>query len=181
MRLTLLVLFAAVLSMPAGADGVMSLAGSEWGEGTATGPFEAEGTPAPFAAGVAIEGASHEFLAVNTGPTAPRKGTEIQYQDIEVVRKNADKARAMKRIRRINTPILHLARDRDHLQGIFQLVHEWMQEAGKDSTLVSFDHPSHGYPYIYRKPDGSYQPEPIQQQAYDLFMAFFDRHLKGKN
>ena len=132
-----------------------------------------------FAAGVAIEGASHEFISVETGPTAPRKGTEIQYQDIEVVRKNADKAKAMARIRRINTPILHLARDRDHLQGIFQLVHEWMQEAGKDSTLVSFDHPSHGYPYIYRKPDGSYQPEPIQQQAYDLFMAFFDRHLKG--
>ena len=132
-----------------------------------------------FAAGVAIEGASHEFISVETGPTAPRKGTEIQYQDIEVVRKNADKAKAMARIRRINTPILHLARDRDHLQGIFQLVHEWMLEAGKDSTLVSFDHPSHGYPYIYRKPDGSYQPEPIQQQAYDLFMAFFDRHLKG--
>ncbi len=54
-----------------------------------------------FAAGVAIEGASHEFLSVNTGPTAPRKGNEIQYQDIEVVRKNADKARAMERIRRI--------------------------------------------------------------------------------
>ena len=40
MRLTLLVLYAAVLSMPARADGVMSLAGSEWGEGTVTGPFE---------------------------------------------------------------------------------------------------------------------------------------------
>ena len=40
MRLTLLVLYAAVLSMPARADGVMSLAGSEWGEGTVTVPFE---------------------------------------------------------------------------------------------------------------------------------------------
>lgn len=131
-----------------------------------------------FAAGVAIEGASHEFLSVNTGPAAPRKGTEIQYQDIEVVRKNADKARAMQRIRRIETPILHLGREKDHLLGIFKLTHEWMLEAGKDTTWASFDHPEHGYPFIYRQPDGSYKPDPIQQQAFDMFMDFFDQHLK---
>lgn len=131
-----------------------------------------------FAAGVAIEGASHEFLGVDTGPAAPRKGTELQYQDIEVVRRNADKSRAMERIRRIDTPILHIGRDRDHLQGIFQLVHEWMREAGKDSTWVSFDHSAHGFPFIYRQPDGSYRPDPVQQQAFDIFMDFFDRRLK---
>jgi dienelactone hydrolase len=131
-----------------------------------------------FAAGVAIEGASHEFLGVNTGPSAPRQGNEIQYQDIEVVRRNADKARAMERIRRINTPILHIGRDADHLQGIFKLAHAWMQEAGKDTTWVSFDHPVHGYPFIYRQDDGSYRPDPIQQKAFDLFMQFFDQHLK---
>jgi dienelactone hydrolase len=131
-----------------------------------------------FAAGVAIEGASHEFLSVNTGPTAPRKGNEIQYQDIEVVRRNADKSRAMERIRRIATPILHIGRDADHLQGIFKLAHEWMQEAGKDSTWVSLDHPVHGYPFIYQQDDGSYQPDAIQQKAFDLYMQFFDRHLK---
>jgi dienelactone hydrolase len=131
-----------------------------------------------FAAGVAIEGASHEFLSVNTGPTAPRKGNEIQYHDIEVVRKNADKARAMERIRRINTPILHIGRDPDHLQGIFKLAHEWMTEAGRDSTWASFDHPVHGYPFIYRRDDGSYQPDPVQSKAFDLFMDYFDRHLK---
>jgi dienelactone hydrolase len=132
-----------------------------------------------FAAGVAIEGASHEFLSVNTGPTAPRKGNEIQYQDIEVVRKNADKARAMERIRRIKTPILHIGRNPDHLQGIFQLAHEWMREAGKDSTWVSLDHPVHGYPFMYREDDGKYQPDAVQREAFELFMAFFDRHLKG--
>ena len=131
-----------------------------------------------FAAGVAIEGASHEFLGVNTGSTAPRKGDELQYQDIEVVRKNTDKARAMERIRRIKTPILHIGREKDHLQGIFRLAHEWMLEAGKDSTWVSFDHPDHGFPFIYRRPDGSYQPDPVQQKAFDAFMDFFDRHLK---
>ena len=119
-----------------------------------------------FAAGVVLEGASHEFLSVNTGLTAPRNGNEIQYQDIEVVRKNADKARAMERIRRIQTPILHFGRAQ-------------MLEAGKVSTWVSFDHPVHGYPFIYRQADGTYRPDPIQQQAFDICMGFFDRHLKG--
>ena len=112
------------------------------------------------------------------GPGVPRKNGEIQYQDIELARKNADKARAMERIRRINTPILHIGRDQDHLQGIFKLAHEWMLEAGKDSTWVSFDHPDHGYPLVYRKPDGSYAPDPVQQQAIDVFMEYFDRKLK---
>jgi hypothetical protein len=115
---------------------------------------------------------------VNTGPAAPRKGNEIQYQDIEVVKKNADKARAMERIRRISVPILHIGRDPDHLLGIFKLAHEWMTEAGKDSTWASFDHPVHGYPYIYRQDDGSYKPDPVQRKAFDLFMDYFDRHLK---
>jgi dienelactone hydrolase len=131
-----------------------------------------------FAAGVVIEGASHEFLSVNTGPTAPRKGNEIQYQDIAVARKNANKDRAMERIRRIQTPILHIGRDADHLQGIFRLAHEWMKEAGKDSTWVSLDHPLHGYPFMYRGDDGSYKPDAVQREAFEIFMAFFDRHLK---
>ncbi len=131
-----------------------------------------------FGAGVSNEGAAHEFLSVDTGPQAPRKGTELQYQDIDVVRRHANKARAMERIRRINTPILHLGRDDDHLQGIFKLTHEWMVETGKDSTWVSFDHPVHGYGFIYRQPDGSYRPDPIQQKAFEIVMAFFDKHLK---
>jgi dienelactone hydrolase len=131
-----------------------------------------------FAAGVVIEGAAHEFLSVNTGPAAPRKANELQYQDIEVARRNADKALAMERIRRIGTPILHMGRERDHLQGIFRLAHEWMLEAGKDSTWVSHDHPDHGYPFIYRREDGAYRPDPVQQQAFDFFMNFFDNHLR---
>lgn len=131
-----------------------------------------------FAAGVVIEGASHEFLSVDTGPAAPRIADEIQYQDIEVVRRNADKGQAMRRIRRIRTPILHIGRERDHLQGIFRLAHEWMVEAGKDSTWASFDHPDHGFPFIYCRPDGSFRPDPVQQQAFDLFMDYFDSRLK---
>jgi hypothetical protein len=36
----------------------------------------------------------------------------------------------------------------------------------------------HGYPFIYRQADGTYRPDPIQQQAFDICMDFFDRHLK---
>jgi dienelactone hydrolase len=132
-----------------------------------------------FACGVVIEGASHEFLCVYTGPEAPRKDGVLQYQDKARVRENADKARAMQRIERIETPILHVGRDRDHLQGIFELAHEWMVEAGKDSTWVSMDHPDHGYPYLYRNADGSFDPDATQRKAFELFMTYFDKHLKS--
>ena len=131
-----------------------------------------------FAAGVVIEGASHEFLVVDTGPSIPRKNGEIQYQNVAFARANADKVRAMERIARIRTPMLHVGRDSDHLQGIFKLAHEWMREAGKDSTWVSFDHPDHGYPFIYRQPDGTYRPDAAQKEAFAVIMAFFDRHLR---
>ena len=131
-----------------------------------------------FTCGVVIEGASHEFLCVDTGPRAPRKDGVMQYQDKALVRANADKARAMERIRRIETPILHVGRDRDHLQGIFELAHEWMLEAGKDSRWISLDHPDHGYPYLYRGADGSFKPDSTQRKAFDTFMAYFDERLR---
>lgn len=131
-----------------------------------------------FDAGVVIEGASHEFLAVDTGPMAPRVADELQYQDIDVVRRHANEAVAMSRIRRIGAPILHLGRDSDHLQGIFRLAHTWMQAAGKDTQWVSHDHPEHGYPFIYADDDGRYAPDAIQQAAFDTIMDFFGRRLR---
>ena len=131
-----------------------------------------------WGAAVPNEGAAHEFLNVDTGPRAPRKGTELWLNDVEEARKLADKAFGMERIKRIQTPFLHVGRDGDAQQGIFKLVHEWMVEAGKDSTWVSFDHPVHGYGFIYAGEDGSYQPDAIQQKTFDLVMAFFDKHLK---
>jgi dienelactone hydrolase len=131
-----------------------------------------------FGAGVCIEPAAHEFLTVNTGPNAPRKGTEIQYNDIEVARKNANKAEGMERIQRINTPILIFGREKDHQQGIFKLTYEWMKEAGKDAQWQSFDHPVHGYVFIYNQPDGSYKPDEMQAKTFEIFMDYFDKHLK---
>jgi dienelactone hydrolase len=131
-----------------------------------------------FGAGVCIEPANHEFLTVNTGPSAPRKGTEIQYNDIEVARKNANKPEAMQRIQRINTPILIFGRETDHQQGIFKLTYKWMKEAGKDVEWASFDHPVHGYVFIKNQPDGSYKPDETQAKTFEMFMTYFDKHLK---
>jgi len=131
-----------------------------------------------FNAGICVEPADHEFLTVNTGPSAPRKDNEIQYNNIEVARKNANKAEAMERIRRIQTPILIFGRDTDHQQGIFKLTYEWMKEANKEVTWYSFDHPVHGYVLIRNQSDGSYKPDEIQQKTYEIFMDYFDKHLK---
>ena len=131
-----------------------------------------------FGAGVCIEPAAHEFLTVDTGPNAPRKDTEIQYNDVEVVRKNSNKAESMERIQRIHTPIMIFGRDTDHLNGIFKLTYEWMHEAGRDVKWQAFDHPVHGYVFIYPQKDGSYRPDAIQQKTFEIFMEYFDKHLK---
>jgi dienelactone hydrolase len=165
--------------LPCVKPGAVGAAGvSHGGEIILKAAAEASGGAA-LAAGVVIEGASHEFLGVDTGPSAPRNVNELQYHDVEVVRAHADKKLAMERIRRIGVPILHIGRQRDHLQGIFQLAHEWMLEAGKQSTWASHDHPEHGYPFIYPRDDGSYRPDPVQAQAFGLFMDYFDKRLKS--
>jgi len=131
-----------------------------------------------FGAGVCIEPAAHEFLTVDTGPTAPRKDNEIQFNDIEVVRKRANKAEAMERIQRMHTPILIFGRETDHQQGVFQLTYEWMKEAGKDVSWQSFDHPVHGYVFSFPGKDGTYNPDEMQEKAFRIFMEYFDKHLK---
>jgi dienelactone hydrolase len=130
-----------------------------------------------FGCGVVIEGASHEFLSVHTGPEIARIDGEIQFQDIAVVKKWTNKARALSRLRAIHTPMLHIGRDKDHLQGIFKLVHEWMSELGKDSQWVSFDHPTHGYSFIETDEKGQFNPDPMQQKCLDLILNYLDHHL----
>ncbi len=133
-----------------------------------------------FGAGVPSEPAVHEYLAIDMA-SAPRdeSGREVQLQDIEVARSLANKDRAMERIRRIDTPLLILGRDDDHLQGIFQLLYEWLDEAGKDVTWASFDHPQHGYSLLRRRGDEPFEPDEIQEQVFEVYIAFFDEHLKA--
>jgi hypothetical protein len=156
-------------------DAVGSLGSSHSGEIILKGS-----TVIDFAAGVASEPAAHEYLVLDMA-SAPRdeSGREVQLQDIELARGLADKARAMERIRQIDTPLLILGRDGDHLQGLFQLVHEWLVEAGREATWASFDHPVHGYSLLGRDESGVFDPDDIQERVFELYMAFFDKHLKS--
>ena len=130
-----------------------------------------------WGAGVLIEGASYEFLAVDTDK-APRKDGVMRLEDPALVKSIADKPKAMERIRRMHTPFLHLGRDQDHLQGVFRTLYDWMVEAGvKDSVWVSADHATHGYGLLYRSEDGSYKPDAMQAQSFDQWMKFFDKYL----
>lgn len=131
-----------------------------------------------FGAGVCIEPAVHELLNVDEGRNAPRKGTEIQFQDANTVREFANKNVAMDRLKKIKTPIVVFGRDNDHNQGMFRLGYEWLKEAGGNVEWQSFGHGVHGYVFIYNQKDGSFKPDAVQQQAYDAFMTYFDKHLK---
>lgn len=131
-----------------------------------------------FGAGICVEPAAHEYLSIETRQDAPREGTELQYNDIEAVKRHANKIEAMERIRRINMPILIFGRDTDHLQGVFKLAYEWMLEAGKQVTWYSFNHPEHGYVLMRRQEDGSYKPDEIQNKAFEILMSYLDEHLK---
>ncbi len=133
-----------------------------------------------LAAAVPSEAAAFEYLAMDT-TKAPRdaSGEEMQLQDVEVARSIADKARAMQRIHQVDIPLLVLGRNDDHLQGIFELLYEWLTEAGKDVAWASYDHPEHGY-VLLRPREGVPEPDDVQEQAFDLYMKFFDEHLKAQ-
>jgi hypothetical protein len=132
-----------------------------------------------LAAAVPSEAAAIEFLGIDAAK-APRdpSGAELQLQDKEVVRALADKPLAMRRIEQIDTPLLILGRDDDHLQGIFALAYEWLSEAGADVTWATFDHPEHGYSLMERTAPGAFEADAVEQEVFDLYMVFFDTHLR---
>ncbi|HEX7097592.1 MAG TPA: alpha/beta hydrolase fold domain-containing protein [Acidimicrobiia bacterium] len=136
-------------------------------------------------AAVASEPASHEFLALQPDHTAfvdPNTGMRniegMQMADLERVMARIDLAKAMERISTIQTPILVMGRDTDHLQGIFRATYELLAEAGKEVEWVSWDHPVHGYIYPSRGPSGDYEVDSTQVQAIDGIIAFLDRYAK---
>jgi dienelactone hydrolase len=138
------------------------------------------------AVAVASEPASHEFLSLTPDNTAfvdPETGLrnieEMQMTEIEKVRSRIDEAKARERISTINTPILVMGREEDHLQGIFRTTYDLLAEEGKDVEWVSWDHPVHGYIYPERGPDGAYMVDEVQTAAIDGIIEYLDRHLKG--
>jgi dienelactone hydrolase len=137
------------------------------------------------AVGVASEPAAHEFLALTPDDTVSineetrlRNIEEMQMAEVDKVKARIDTALATERIASIETPILVMGRDDDHLQGIFRTSYELLADAGKDVEWVSFDHPRHGYIFPVRGDDGRYDVDTVAQEAISSVIAYLDRHLK---
>ena len=137
-----------------------------------------------IAVAVASEPASHEFLALSPDNTAfvdPETGLrnieEMQMVETEKVRSRIDMKKAKERIAGIDTPILVMGRESDHLQGIFRTSFELLEEAGKPVEWVSWDHDLHGYIYPQRGADGAYEVNEVQESAIAGVLDFLDRHL----
>ena len=135
-------------------------------------------------AAVASEPAAHEFLALTPDETAfvePDTGMrnieEMQMVEAEKVRSRIDMKKAMERIATIDTPILVMGRDDDHLQGIFRVSYQLLAEAGKPVEWVSWDHDLHGYVYPLRGPDGEYEVNEVAEAAIDGVLTYLDEHL----
>jgi BAAT / Acyl-CoA thioester hydrolase C terminal len=135
-------------------------------------------------AAVASEPASHEFLALTPDDTAfvePESGMrnieEMQMVETEKVRSRIDMEKATERISTIDTPILVMGRDNDHLQGIFRVSHDLLAEAGKDVEWVSWDHELHGYIYPLRGADGEYEVNEVAEAAIDGVLDYLDNHI----
>ncbi len=135
-------------------------------------------------AAVASEPAAHEFLALSPDETAfvePETGMrnieEMKMVETEKVRARIDMDKARVRISTIETPMLVMGRDDDHLQGIFRVTYELLAEANKPVDWVSWDHDLHGYVYPLRGPDGEYQVNDVAQAAITGVLDYLDEHL----
>jgi dipeptidyl aminopeptidase/acylaminoacyl peptidase len=136
-------------------------------------------------AAVASEPASHEFLALKPDDTAfvePATGMlnieEMQMVETEKVRSRIDMDTAMERISTIETPILVMGRDDDHLQGIFRTSYDLLADAGKTVDWVSWDHDLHGYVFPLRGADGEYEVNEVAKAAIDGVLDYLDEHLR---
>ncbi|HEY4365648.1 MAG TPA: hypothetical protein VGN07_00300 [Steroidobacteraceae bacterium] len=132
-----------------------------------------------WAAAVNSEGANWELSKVDL-MRAPHEGRNLMLQEknLDQVKSLMNKDSTLERIGKIKTPMLHMGRTQDELSGLFRTMYEWSKEAGLDAQWVEFDHPRHGYAFLYRKADGSFQPDAIEEESFKTWMAFMDKHLK---
>lgn len=136
------------------------------------------------AVAVASEPAAHEFLALEpdetvsvTESTGLRNIEHMQMAEVQKVRSRIDEDVAGRRIATIDTPILVMGREDDHLQGIFRTTYELLDEAGKEVEWVSYDHPLHGYVSPFRGSDGNPDVDETQEQAIDYVISYLSRFL----
>ena len=137
-------------------------------------------------AAVANEPAAHEFLALTPDETVSlnadtglRNIEHMQMAETTKVKARIDVGLANRRIETIETPILVIGREEDHLQGIFRSTYELLEEAGKEVEWVSYDHPVHGYVFPFRGPDGAYEVDDTQERLIADVLDFLARHLRG--
>ena len=136
------------------------------------------------AAAVASEPAAHEFLALEPDDTVSvddstglRNIENMQMSEVEKVLDRIDTDVADGRIAAIDTPILIMGRETDHLQGIFRATYELMEKSGKDVEWVSYDHPLHGYVFPESGPDGQPEVDETQREAIDRVIAYLQSRL----
>jgi len=136
------------------------------------------------AAAVASEPASHEFLALTPDDSAfvneetkLRNIEGMQMAEVDKVRARIDMDVATERIATIDTPILVMGREDDHLQGIFRTSYELLAEAGKETDWVSYTHDVHGYIYPERSSDGEYVVDDVQREAVGFILGWLGRYL----
>jgi dipeptidyl aminopeptidase/acylaminoacyl peptidase len=139
------------------------------------------------AAAVASEPAAHEFLALTPDETMfvndatdLRNIEQMQMREVEKVRSRIDEGVAKARMEPIETPMLVMGRDDDHLQGVFLASYQLLAELGKPVAWVSFDHPLHGYIYPVRGTNGEYAVDEVQMEAIDTVIGFLDEYLGGR-
>jgi len=138
-----------------------------------------------IAVAVASEPASHEFLALNPDNTAfvneetqLRNIEDMRMGEVDKVRRRIDMDIARARIATIDTPILVMGREGDHLQGIFRTSYELLEEAGKDVEWVSHTHDVHGYIFPEREAGEDYNVDEVQMTAIAGVIGYLDRYLK---
>src|ERR1700694_5124075 len=134
---------------------------------------------------IASEPAAHEFLRLRPDATAhinPSTGLldveNLLMRETEKVRDRISEDIALQRISTIATPIFVQGRNSDELQGIFRVCYDLLIEAGKDAAWATYEHDVHGFVYVQRKPDGTYEPDAVQIQAVKDSIAFFDARMK---
>ena len=138
-------------------------------------------------AAIASEPANHEFLVLTPDDTAsvtPETGMRdiesMLMRETDKVRGRIDLAVAKSRISAVTTPILVQGRDSDELQGVFRVSYDLLAEAGKDTAWKTYAHDVHGFVYVRRGADGTYRPDPVQREAVEDSIAFFDRYMKTR-
>ena len=134
---------------------------------------------------IASEPAAHEFLRLRPDATArinPATGLldveRMLMREAETVRPRITEDVARQRMSTIQTPIFVQDRNGDELQGIFRVCYDLLIELGKETKWATYEHPEHGFVYVQRNEQGVYDPDPVQIQAVNDSIAFFDRYMK---